>query len=209
MKDKLKQSIIAITSANLKRILYSQKVTQRDLAALTGISIPSINRYYLGNGAIPQNNLVKIAKALHVAPNELDPSYQPTKDFLSQLAEKSSDPDLKFRTDYLKQLIQSSNLSVQELADKLSLKPITVYKWLAGVNTPSKENTAKLADFFNVSVESLTDTSKELELTPQQKKILTVLPSNLTDQQTDLIISLIKSVLTSITFWFLSSFKYI
>ena len=58
MKDKLKQSIIAITSANLKRILYSQKVTQRDLAALTGISIPSINRYYLGNGAIPQNNLV-------------------------------------------------------------------------------------------------------------------------------------------------------
>lgn len=209
MKDKLKQSIIAITSANLKRILYSQKVTQRDLAALTGISIPSINRYYLGNGAIPQNNLVKIAKALHVAPNELDPSYQPTKDFLSQLAEKSSDPDLKFRTDYLKQLIQNSNLSVQELADKLSLKPITVYKWLAGVNTPSKENTAKLADFFNVSVESLMDTSKELELTPQQKKILTVLPSNLTDQQTDLIISLIKSVLTSITFWFLSSFKYI
>lgn len=135
MKDKLKQSIIAITSANLKRILYSQKVTQRDLAALTGISIPSINRYYLGNGAIPQNNLVKIAKALHVAPNELDPSYQPTKDFLSQLAEKSSDPDLKFRTEYLKQLIQNSNLSVQELADKLSLKPITVYKWLAGKYT--------------------------------------------------------------------------
>ncbi|MCT7690188.1 MAG: transcriptional regulator [Lactobacillus crispatus] len=197
MKDKLKQSIIAITSANLKRILYSQKVTQRDLAALTGISIPSINRYYLGNGAIPQNNLVKIAKALHVAPNELDPSYQPTKDFLSQLAEKSSDPDLKFRTEYLKQLIQNSNLSVQELADKLSLKPITVYKWLAGVNTPSKENTAKLADLFNVSVDSLTDTSKELELTPQQKKILTALPSNLTDQQTDLIISLIKSVLTN------------
>jgi len=197
MKDKLIQSIIAITSANLKRILYSQKVTQRDLAALTGISIPSINRYYLGNGAIPQNNLVKIAKALHVAPNELDPSYQPTKDFLSQLAEKSSDPDLKFRTEYLKQLIPNSNLSVQELADKLSLKPITVYKWLAGVNTPSKENTAKLADLFNVSVDSLTDTSKELELTPQQKKILTALPSNLTDQQTDLIISLIKSVLTN------------
>ncbi|MBN6049597.1 helix-turn-helix transcriptional regulator [Lactobacillus helveticus] len=197
MKDKLKQSIIAITSANLKRILYSQKVTQRDLAALTGISIPSINRYYLGNGAIPQSNLIKIAKALHVAPNELDPSYQPTKDFLSQLAEKSSDPDLKFRTEYLKQLIQNSNLSVQELADKLSLKPITVYKWLAGVNTPSKENTAKLADLFNVSVDSLTDTSKELELTPQQKKILTALPSNLTDQQTDLIISLIKSVLTN------------
>lgn len=64
-------------------------------------------------------------------------------------------------------------------------------------NTPSKENTAKLADLFNVSVDSLTDTSKELELTPQQKKILTALPSNLTDQQTDLIISLIKSVLTS------------
>ncbi|MPW14160.1 helix-turn-helix domain-containing protein [Lactobacillus helveticus] len=197
MKDKLKQSIIAITSANLKIILYSQKVTQRDLAALTGISIPSINRYYLGNGAIPESNLIKIAKALHVAPNELDPSYQPTKDFLSQLAEKSSDPDLKFRTEYLKQLIQNSNLSVQELADKLSLKPITVYKWLAGVNTPSKENTAKLADLFNVSVDSLTDTSKELELTPQQKKILTALPSNLTDQQTDLIISLIKSVLTN------------
>lgn len=133
MKDKLKQSIIAITSANLKRILYNQKLTQRDLAALTGISIPSINRYYLGNGAIPQNNLVKIAKALHVAPDELDPSYQPTKDFLSQLAEKTDDPNLKFRTTYLKRLIQNSGLSVQEIADKLGLKPITVYKWLSGV----------------------------------------------------------------------------
>lgn len=195
MKDKLKQSIIAITSANLKRILYNQKLTQRDLAALTGISIPSINRYYLGNGAIPQNNLVKIAKALHVSPNELDPSYQPTKDFLSQLAEKSDNPDLKFRTDYLKQLIQTSNLSVQEVASRLNIKPITVYKWLAGVNTPSKENTAKLADLFNVSASSLVNTSQEVELTPQQTKILGTLPPDLTDQQTDLIVSLIKSVL--------------
>lgn len=195
MKDKLKQSIIAITSANLKKILYNQKLTQRDLAMLTGISIPSINRYYLGNGAIPQNNLVKIAKALHVAPDELDPSYQPTKDFLSQLAEKSDNPDLKFRTDYLKQLIQTSNLSVQEVASRLNIKPITVYKWLAGVNTPSKENTAKLADLFNVSASSLVNTSQEVELTPQQTKILGTLPPDLTDQQTDLIISLIKSVL--------------
>lgn len=195
MKDKLKQSIIAITSANLKKILYNQKLTQRDLAMLTGISIPSINRYYLGNGAIPQNNLVKIAKALHVAPDELDPSYQPTKDFLSQLAEKSDNPDLKFRTDYLKQLIQTSNLSVQEVASRLNIKPITVYKWLAGVNTPSKENTAKLTDLFNVSASSLVNTSQEVELTPQQTKILGTLPPDLTDQQTDLIVSLIKSVL--------------
>ena len=195
MKDKLKQSIIAITSANLKKILYNQKLTQRDLAMLTGISIPSINRYYLGNGAIPQNNLVKIAKALHVAPDELDPSYQPTKDFLSQLAEKSDNPDLKFRTDYLKQLIQTSNLSVQEVASRLNIKPITVYKWLAGVNTPSKENTAKLADLFNVSASSLVNTSQEVELTPQQTKILGTLPPDLTDHQTDLIVSLIKSVL--------------
>ncbi|MCZ3675783.1 hypothetical protein L2721_09140 [Lactobacillus crispatus] len=72
---------------------------------------------------------------------------------------------------------------------------MTVYKWLAGVNTPSKENTAKLADLFNVSVNSLVDTSKEIELTPQQTKILNALPPDLTDQQTDLIISLIKSVL--------------
>ena len=195
MKDKLKQSIIAITSANLKRILYNQKLTQRDLAALTGISIPSINRYYLGNGAIPQNNLVKIAKALHVAPDELDPSYQPTNDFLSQLAEKTDDPNLKFRTTYLKRLIQNSGLSVQEIADKLGLKPITVYKWLSGVNAPSKENTAKLADLFNVSASSLVNTSQEVELTPQQTKILGTLPPDLTEQQTDLIVSLIKSVL--------------
>ncbi|MCT7840907.1 MAG: helix-turn-helix domain-containing protein, partial [Lactobacillus crispatus] len=135
------------------------------------------------------------AKALHVAPDELDPSYQPTKDFLSQLAEKSDNPDLKFRTDYLKQLIQTSNLSVQEVASRLNIKPITVYKWLAGVNTPSKENTAKLADLFNVSASSLVNTSQEVELTPQQTKILGTLPPDLTDQQTDLIVSLIKSVL--------------
>ena len=183
MKDKLKQSVIAITSANLKRLLFNQKLTQRELSALTGIPIPSINRYYLGNGAIPQNNLIKIAKALHVNPNEIDPSYQPTQDFLANLAKKTDDPELNFRIDSLKQLIQASNLSVKELADK----------WLAGVNTPTKENIAKLAALFNVSVESLADISTNL--TPQQTKILNVLPTDLTDQQTDLIISLIKSVL--------------
>lgn len=193
MKDKLKQSVIAITSANLKRLLFNQKLTQRELSALTGIPIPSINRYYLGNGAIPQNNLIKIAKALHVNPNEIDPSYQPTQDFLANLAKKTDDPELNFRIDSLKQLIQASNLSVKELADKLNLKPITVYKWLAGVNTPTKENIAKLAALFNVSVESLADISTNL--TQQQTKILNVLPTDLTDQQTDLIISLIKSVL--------------
>lgn len=35
MKDKLKQSVIAITSANLKRLLFNQKLTQRELSALT------------------------------------------------------------------------------------------------------------------------------------------------------------------------------
>lgn len=64
-----------------------------------------------------------------------------------------------------------------------------------GKNTPSKENTAKLADLFNVSASSLVNTSQEVELTPQQTKILGTLPPDLTDQQTDLIVSLIKSVL--------------
>ena len=116
-----------------------------------------------------------------------------SQDFLANLAKKTDDPELNFRIDSLKQLIQASNLSVKELADKLNLKPITVYKWLAGVNTPTKENIAKLAALFNVSVESLADISTNL--TPQQTKILNVLPTDLTDQQTDLIISLIKSVL--------------
>lgn len=111
----------------------------------------------------------------------------------SQFSKKTDDPELNFRIDSLKQLIQASNLSVKELADKLNLKPITVYKWLAGVNTPTQENIAKLAALFNVSVESLADISTNL--TPQQTKILNVLPTDLTDQQTDLIISLIKSVL--------------
>lgn len=64
-----------------------------------------------------------------------------------------------------------------------------------GKNAPSKENTAKLADLFNVSASSLVNTSQEVELTPQQTKILGTLPPDLTEQQTDLIVSLIKSVL--------------
>ncbi|RVU71207.1 MULTISPECIES: helix-turn-helix transcriptional regulator [Lactobacillus] len=195
MKDKLKQSIVAITSANLKRILYARQMSQRELALKANIPVPTISRYFLGNGAITSKNLVKIAKVLNVEPDEIDPSYQSTSDFLATLSEKSDDPQLNFRADYLKQLIQNSHLSIHEIADKLDLKAVTVYKWLTGVSSPNKDNTAKLAALFNISVDYLTDSSTISDLTPQQTQILKALPKDLTNQQVTLIISLIKSVL--------------
>ncbi|MCT7740757.1 MAG: hypothetical protein N4R93_08905 [Lactobacillus crispatus] len=53
---------LAITSANLKRILYNQKLTQRDLAALTGRG--AVDTSYFATEISNANRYISLAQTI-------------------------------------------------------------------------------------------------------------------------------------------------
>lgn len=63
-------------------------------------------------------------------------------------------------TDNLKKLLTEHNMTYKELAEKLGVKSSSISMWMTGNSLPRMGLLDKLADLFNVSVESLI-TSKE------------------------------------------------
>jgi len=64
-------------------------------------------------------------------------------------------------TDNLKQLLQVNNMTYKELAEKIGVKASSVSMWMNGNSLPRMGTLDKLADLFNISVESLVTTKKQ------------------------------------------------
>lgn len=83
--------------------------------------------------------------------------------------------------EYLKQLRNEKGLSQEQLAEKIGLSRQSISKWEQGLSTPDVDNFVKLAEIYNVPIESLlkgkpvenntsehnADTEKQ---TPKEKK---------------------------------------
>lgn len=52
-------------------------------------------------------------------------------------------------------------LSQKQVAIEIGVRPPTVSQWESGIKTPSRENLAKLADLYGVSIEYLMDKSDD------------------------------------------------
>jgi len=63
----------------------------------------------------------------------------------------------------LKQLIQRSELSQKQIAEKLGIKETTFSQYVVGNNEPSIDNLIQFADFFNVSLDFLCGRYEETE----------------------------------------------
>ena len=57
--------------------------------------------------------------------------------------------------DKLKELRRINNIKQEELASLLNVTPSSISNWENGISEPNIENITKLADYFNVSVDSL------------------------------------------------------
>ena len=66
-------------------------------------------------------------------------------------------------TDNLKKLLSKNNMSYKELAEKLGVKASSVSMWMTGNSLPRMGMLDKIADLFNVSVESLITNTEENE----------------------------------------------
>lgn len=64
-------------------------------------------------------------------------------------------------TNNLKKLLEIHNMTYKELAENIGVKASSVSMWMNGNSLPRMGTLDKIADLFNVSVESLVTASKE------------------------------------------------
>lgn len=57
--------------------------------------------------------------------------------------------------EYLKQLRTEKGISQEQLAEKIGLSRQSISKWEQGISTPDVDNFVKLAEIYNVPIESL------------------------------------------------------
>lgn len=77
----------------------------------------------------------------------------------------------KIFTNNLKQLLEMHNMTYKELAENIGVKASSVSMWMNGNSLPRMGTLDKIADLFNVSVESLVTTNKEEDAATNEKDI--------------------------------------
>ena len=71
----------------------------------------------------------------------------------------------------LKELRESHNLSQQSFANIINVSQSTVGMWESGKRTPDSEMLAKIADYFDVSVDYLIGRSSEYSVNDELKGV--------------------------------------
>lgn len=64
----------------------------------------------------------------------------------------------------IKTLCLEKGIAQKDLAEKIGVSRQSLYLWIKGERTPDKENIQKLAEFFNVSPESISGTNDNISL---------------------------------------------
>lgn len=64
----------------------------------------------------------------------------------------------------IKTLCLEKGIAQKDLAEKIGVSRHSLYLWIKGERTPDKENIQKLAEFFNVSPESISGTNDNISL---------------------------------------------
>lgn len=91
---------------NLRYLLDRRRMTQKQLSEKTGIPVSTLSEYFRGNVLAPPGNIQKIALALDVSKDDIDPSFRSTviktdprlqffEDLENELGIDLTDPDVQ------------------------------------------------------------------------------------------------------------------
>jgi transcriptional regulator with XRE-family HTH domain len=98
---------------NLRRLIDKRRMTQKQLSEKTGIPVSTLSEYFRGNVLAPPGNIQKIALALDVSKDDIDPSFRSTL--------VKVDPRLRFFEDLERELgIDLTNPKIQEKLKKVA-----------------------------------------------------------------------------------------
>ena len=122
---------------SLYMLLKSKAITQTELAKAIGVSTRAIQDWLTGYHRPSEKHLKKMSEILNVP--------------IESLVDLPNGFSAKLR-----RLINGTGMTREEFAEKINTSNASVYNWLNGA-MPTPRKLKQIADFFNISVSSLTD----------------------------------------------------
>lgn len=157
---------------NLKKLTYG--ITQKQLSAKTGIPASTLSGYFAHRSTPDDSALQKIADAIGVKKNDIDPRYN----FLisSQTAqdnERHPNTSNQVMADNIKYFLHKNARTRHQMADDLDISYSTISSWLQGKAYPRIDKIEMMANYFGISKADLVerrpkqDESDHIVSTPQ------------------------------------------
>lgn len=82
------------------------------------------------------------------------------------------DPRLRLLAEKIRRLVQASDFTQTEIADRLGVDKSAVSRWIKGERTPTMKNLIDLADLLQVEMTELWVGAEAVPATPEQKAML-------------------------------------
>ena len=166
------------------------KISQKKLSELTGIPASTIANYSNMSSTPAPEAVKKIAKALDVAPEDIDPrlvNIEEMKNVIQNSKQISNLEKENFRTN-LRFLMKEKKITEREIAKMTGYTLISISYWLTGRTTPPTEAATNISKALNIPISSLlSKPSENLKMT-----ILDAIPDDITESEAKKIIDLIK-----------------
>ena len=156
----------------LRCILDKKKMTQRDLAKLTGMSPATITHYINGQSTPSQTNLDKIAKCLDISPKAFFDDVEYFTPYLNSTMEKFS---LN-----LNNMLREKGMRQEDLARVIGISRQSVNYYLNGKQLPREDVMARISAVFEKPISAFFADSDE-PIVSKQKIYVTAMPSDKTE----------------------------
>ena len=153
----------------LKCLLAKNKITQSELASMTGLSEATITHYVKGKTTPSQTNIDKIASALNISPRTF---YGDIEEFAPYLNHRETVFAKK-----LSKLLKEKGLSQEQFAFEIGVARQSVNQYVNGKQLPMSDTLFKIANYFNVSIEELLDEPIEKSDEPQMQVMVSRMPT--------------------------------
>ena len=163
-----KSTVFAVV---LRGLLTKKHFSQKELSDGVGLSNATITNYAKGKSTPTQKNLLKIAEFLNVNPQVFYGNMEECLEYVNSMDNVFAD---KF-----KELVKKSGKTQEEIAKEINVSRQAVNYYMNGKMTPTHEVAQRIADYFNVSIDSMFTRAKTKE--NAMKVIVTQMPTKPSD----------------------------
>lgn len=154
---------------SLKYLLVKNNITQGELASVTGLSEATISHYMKGKSTPSQTKLEKISECLGVTPQTF---YSISDDFNNFTG---------VHTEFgnkISKLMRERGITQENLAKAIGVSRQTVNSYTNGKCLPMDTVMQKIADFFEMTVDELTNIEENEDETDAMQIVVTKMPKS-------------------------------
>lgn len=153
-------------SLNLKK--HTKGITQADLSAMTGIPTSTLSGYFAERSTINAGNTQKIADALGIEKQDIDPRFKESIHLINSIEDEESEPSSHVsgeRELFLKRLIEAKSGNIRAFSIDIGIPYSTIRSILTrGVMNSTVDNIFKICKGLGISPEELSPEFKTNEI---------------------------------------------